>query len=78
MDEIPVVSRAGGTQVGVLNTQDALEAYKKLAGSKEREKIADASAQNWLPAVAAITVAAVLIVSGLVFWQRSRRSDLGM
>jgi tetratricopeptide (TPR) repeat protein len=78
VDEIPVVSRAGAMQVGVLNTQDALGAYKKLAGSKEREKIAAASAQNWLPAVAAITVAAVLIVSGLVFWQRSRRSDLGI
>ena len=78
VDEILVVSRAGGTQIGVLSSQDALSAYKKLAGSKEQEKIAAASAQNWLPAVAAITVAAVLIVSGLVFWQRSRRSDMGI
>ena len=53
-------------------------AYKNLAASKEQEKVAAAAAQNWLPAVAAITVAAVLIVSGLVFWQRSRRSDLGV
>jgi CIC family chloride channel protein len=78
VDEIPVVSRAGGAQIGVLHTQDALGAYKKLAGSKEREKMAAVSAQNWLPAVAAITVAAVLIVSGLLFWQRTRRSDMGI
>ena len=58
--------------------QDALGAYKSLAASAEQEEIAAAAAQNWLPAVAAITVAAVLIVSGLVFWQRSRRSDLGI
>jgi chloride channel protein, CIC family len=78
VDEILVVSRAGGTQIGVLNNQDALSAYKQPALSREQEQMAAASAQNWLPAVAAITVAAVLIVSGLVFWQRSRRSQLGM
>jgi chloride channel protein, CIC family len=78
VDEILVVSRTGGTPLGVLHSQDALNAYKELAGSKEREKIAAVSAQNWLPAVAAITVAAVLIVSGLLFWQRTRRSDLGI
>ena len=53
-------------------------AYKTFAGSKEQERTAELSAQNWLPAVAAITVAAVLIVSGLVFWQRTRRSDMGI
>jgi CIC family chloride channel protein len=78
VDEIAVVSRAGGAQIGVLHMQDALGAYKKLAGSREREKMAAVSAQNWLPAVAAITVAAVLIASGLLFWQRTRRSDMGM
>ena len=45
---------------------------------KNRKRSLPLSAQNWLPAVAAITVAAVLIVSGLVFWQRTRRSDLGI
>lgn len=78
IDEIPVVSRAGAKQIGVLNAKDILPTYQKLGGLKEREGAASASAQNWLPAVAAITVAAVLIVSGLVFWQRSRRSDLGI
>ena len=77
VSEIPVVSRAGGTLIGVLRSQDALSAYQKLAGSKEQAKAATVAAQNWLPAVAAITVAAVLIVSGLVFWQRTRRSDMG-
>ena len=78
VDEIAVASRAGGALIGVLNTQDALGAYKKLAASKEQEVRAAEAVQNWLPAVAAITVAAVLIVSGFVFWQRSRRSDLGI
>ena len=78
VDEILVVSRTGGTPLGVLHIQDALAAYKELAGSKQRERAAAVSAQNWLPAVAAITVAAVLIVSGLVFWQRTRRSDMGV
>ena len=57
VSEIPVVSRAGGTLIGVLRSQDALSAYQKVAVSKEQEKIAAVSAQNWLPAVAAITVA---------------------
>jgi chloride channel protein, CIC family len=78
VDQILVISRTGGTKIGVLDAQDALSAYKKLAGSKERERLAAATAQNWLPAVTALTVAAVLIVSGLVFWQRTRRSDMGI
>jgi CIC family chloride channel protein len=76
--DVLVLSREGATPVGVLKTQDVLSAYQQPAGSQEREKLAAASAQNWLPAVAAITVAAVLIVSGLLFWQRTRRSDLGI
>jgi chloride channel protein, CIC family len=76
IEEIPVVSRAGGARIGMLNAGDALGAYRKLAEAKEQEKISPAAVQNWLPAVAAITLAAVLIVSGLVFWQRSRHSDL--
>ena len=78
VDEIPVVSRTGGTQIGILRSQDALSTYRSLAGSKREKKVAAASAQNWLPAVAAITVAAVLIVSGLLFWQRTRRSGMGI
>ena len=77
VDEIPVVSRAGGAQIGVLHSQDALIAYKRRAGSKGQETLTAAAARNWLPAIAGVTVAAVLIVSGLLFWQRTRRSDLG-
>jgi chloride channel protein, CIC family len=75
-DRIPVVSRAGGVQIGVLHMQDILNAYQAVASAKKNAP--PVSVQNWLPAVAAITVAAVLIVSGLVFWQRSRRSGLGI
>ncbi|MEP6960763.1 MAG: chloride channel protein, partial [Acidobacteriota bacterium] len=75
LDELPVLSRMGQKQIGALRMQHVLDAYKKLS-----ERPGDAntlSIKNWVPAVAAITVAAVLIVSGLVFWQHSRQSDLG-
>ena len=78
MDEIPVISRVGGTQIGLISSQDALTGYKNLATSKKKEEMEAKSANGWLPAVAAITVAAVLIVSGLLFWQRSRHKDLGI
>ena len=77
VDEIEVVSRAGGARIGVLSSQDAMSAYKRPASPTQQEAAATASAQNRLPVVAAITLAAVLIVSGLVFWQRSHRSGLG-
>ena len=77
VDEIQVISRAGARLVGVLSVQDALAAYKRLS-CPEEEKKAAASVQNWLPAVAAVTLAAVFLVSGLLFWQRSRRNNLGM
>ena len=78
LNEIPIVSRAGGARIGSLSTQDILRAYNELARSKEPETTTAASVRNWLPAVAAITVVAVLIVSGLVFWQRSRHFDLSI
>lgn len=79
LNEIPVVSRAGGRQIGVLSTEDVLAAYRQPARCAEENASQPAAApRNWLPAVAAITVAAVLIASGLVFWQRTRRSDLGI
>ncbi len=76
LEEIPVVSRDGGARVGVVDAKDALNAYKKVATFKEQKKLS-ASAQNWLPVAAASTVAALLIVAGLVFWQRSRRAEVG-
>ncbi len=76
--ELLVVSRAGGTQIGLLSAEDALKAYQSLSRPEERKKVVAAPAQNWLPTLAAITVAAVLLVSGLVFWQRSHRTDLGI
>ncbi|MEO8591846.1 MAG: chloride channel protein [Candidatus Solibacter sp.] len=75
IEEIRVVSRVGGKQVGVLGLQDAVAAYKRL--SEPGENAPQAAGRNWLPAVAAITVGAVLLVSGLVFWQRSHRAGRG-
>lgn len=75
-DEILVLSRTGGETVGVLSAQDVFGAYKKPLLTQKDGSVP--SAQNWVPVVAAITVAAVLLVSGLVFWQRSRQSELGI
>jgi CIC family chloride channel protein len=74
--EVAVVSRTGGRQIGAIGADDVMRAYRQLG----RPEAPDAPApprRNWLPVVATITIAAVLIVSGLVFWQRSRRSQLG-
>jgi len=77
VDEVPVVSRAGGRQIGLVNKEDILRAYAELAGRHEQAMIAGAARRNWLPAFAAVTLAAILIISGLVFWQQSRRAGLG-
>ncbi|HXG33160.1 MAG TPA: chloride channel protein [Bryobacteraceae bacterium] len=77
IEEIPVLSRAGGRQIGLLNAQDVLRAYFAPLRADAPEKVAAAPSQHWLPAVATIATAAVLISSGLTFWQRFRRSDLG-
>ncbi len=73
LDQIAVLSRAGRGQVGTLTFADAVAAYRDQA----TERASPAPGRNWLPVTAAVTVAAVLIVSGLVFWQRSRRLALG-
>jgi len=79
VDEALVVSRAGERPLGILTTQNAYGAYKSLSLAGEREKIAaSVAAQNWIPAITAIAMATVLIVSGFFFWQRSRQSDLGL
>lgn len=71
LEQIAVVSRAGGEPVGILDVDNILPAYRLHSRQSER-----VSAGNWLPVVGAITVAATLIASGLVFWQRSRVSEL--
>jgi CIC family chloride channel protein len=73
-----VVRRDGGAPIGVLTVDDAVEAYRRLSQSSTPETARGALVQNWLPSIAAITLAAVLIVSGLVFWQRSRQGELGL
>ncbi len=77
IEQIPVVSRSGGAPVGVLHSEDISRVYRTLDSPEERARKEAAAVQNWLPSVAVITILAVLIVSGLVVWQRSRRSAFG-
>ncbi len=77
VEEIPVISRAGGRQIGLLNAQDVLKAYLTPLRADVPEKIAAAPSQRWLLALATIATAALLLTSGLTFWQRLRRADLG-
>ncbi len=73
VEEIPVVSRIGRRVVGVVGTTDVLAAYRQKG--RTQEELEEEQARNWLPALAAITVATVLLVPGLMFWQRSRRAE---
>lgn len=75
---IVVVSRDGLKPLGVLDTDGIAVAYRGLAGAEEKEKSTARPARSWLPAAAATGLTAILIVTGLTAWQRSRRSDLGM
>jgi len=71
-DTIFVVSRTGGTFLGILHKQQILAAYEK----RPEEKLsASRPSQNWVAVIAAITLTAVFIIAGLVFWQRSRQSS---
>ena len=71
VDQLVVIGRAGGSPIGVLHLKDVLAAYKT---SKDPDEMETGPIRSWLPVVASITVAAILIVSGLVFWQRSRQT----
>ncbi|MBI4891798.1 MAG: tetratricopeptide repeat protein [Acidobacteria bacterium] len=71
VEEIPVISRAGGEVVGRLTIQEALAAYGRKPEAARRP------VSNWLPAVGAIAAAAVLLFSGLLFWQRQKRHEFG-
>jgi CIC family chloride channel protein len=72
--EILVLSRTGARPLGILTIAGVLRAYKR---SSDELEATPPSAQNWVTAIAAITVATVLIVSGLVFWQRTRQASRG-
>jgi CIC family chloride channel protein len=69
-DEIAVLGRTQENPIGVLRFADAIEAYRKAA------KETTPAPQNWVPAVAAGALAAVLIAFGLAFWQRTNQSSL--
>jgi chloride channel protein, CIC family len=73
VEEVTVVSRAGEMPVGSLRTEDALNAYHALSTPPPSA----GKSQNWLAAAAVVTLAAVLLVSGLGYWQHSRRASLG-
>jgi CIC family chloride channel protein len=75
IETIPVIHRIGGSHAGTLSVQDAMAAYRQAA-QEDGAAQTNRKVRNWLPAVAVATVAAVLIVSGLVVLQRSRRVRL--
>lgn len=75
--EIFVISRAGGALIGYLDSKDAWKAYHSMSLPPGDGAPKPARSQDWLPILAMITAAAVLLVSGLVFWQRSHRAELG-
>lgn len=75
VDEILVLSRSGARPVGILTLASVVGAYKDT--DKIRGDGVAAAALNWVSVITTITIAAVLILSGLVFWQRSRVASRG-
>jgi len=73
VEEILVLSRTGAKPVGILSLAGVLKAYRQSSDGEANPP----PAQNWVSVIAAITVATVLIVSGLVFWQRTRQVNRG-
>jgi len=61
-----------------LREKSGLVAYRRLSRTDGQENVAAAPVQNWLPVAAIVALAGVLIVSGLVLWQRSRQFALGV
>ena len=76
VDEIQVISRAGAMPAGTLRREDAVAAYQNSAAEAQVQPAE--SVRNWLPATAVITAAAILLVSTLVFWQRSHSVERAM
>src|SRR6188768_3480826 len=72
--EMVVVSRTGGVPVGAVTVIDILDAYQSSPHAKEQRDMSAANAKNWLATVGAITLAAVLVIALLVFWQRMGRT----
>ena len=76
--ELTVISRAGGRVLGKIDTGDILRAYDRISSHGEPLRDKPGRVYTRLPAVAALMAATILIVSGLVFWQRGRRADLSV
>ncbi|MGO9240452.1 MAG: chloride channel protein [Bryobacteraceae bacterium] len=77
LDEIPVVSRDGHREIGLLGTGDALAAYRRLSHPGQQAPGAPLPVQHWLLITAAVSLAAILLISGLLFWQQSRHVTRG-
>ncbi len=71
LDGIAVVSRSDGPALGMLSLEDVLAAYRRTSRRPRTP------ARNWLPAVAAVTTTAILLIAGMVFWQRNRWTEQG-
>lgn len=77
VDELPVVSRVGARHVGVIRRMDILAAYGSSSTPIHAElESGEPGSRSWLVVVCSLTLATVILVAGLVFWQRSSRNQL--
>ena len=74
-EELPVLDRLGLRQIGVISRQDVLGAYGLVAGVPRREAKKPEVARDLLPALAVSALAVLLIVGGVVYWQRANRES---
>lgn len=75
--EIDVLSRVGGRRIAALSFDDAVRAYRRESRADPPAMAPTKAERNWLAAAGVITVSAILIVAGLVYWQRARRAERG-
>jgi len=77
VEELPVVSRIGDRHLGLIRFEDALAAYREVREPRASELTASPNGnQHWLVLVCSIVIGAVLLIAGLVFWQRSSRINV--
>ncbi|MEP7363856.1 MAG: chloride channel protein [Acidobacteriota bacterium] len=72
-EELPVLSRVGMRQIGVIGRQDALGAYGLVKNGGHKEAGKQAMRKDFLPALAGSALFVILLVSGIAYWQRSHR-----
>lgn len=75
LDELPVISREGSRQLGIVTRDGIWQAYRDVPAPND--DLSSRTLRRWLPRLTVVVLAAAVITSGLTVWQRTRRTALG-